>query len=42
MNISKLLKTFFKPKEQTVEVSLPKNIETSEKLDLDKILNIIY
>ena len=39
MNISKLLKIFFKPKEKTVEVSVPKNDETPEKLDLNKILN---
>lgn len=41
MNISKLLKIFFKPKEKTDEVSVPKNNETPEKLDLNKILNNI-
>lgn len=39
MNISKYLKNIFKSKEKTVEVSVPKNIVTPEKLDLDKILN---
>ncbi len=39
MNISKLLKIFFKSKEKTVDVSVTKNIETSNILDLDKILN---
>lgn len=39
MNITKLFNKIFKPKETSVEVSLQKNIETSEIMDIDKILN---
>lgn len=39
MNITRFLKKFFKPKEAPVEVPKQKNIETPEKMDIDKILN---
>ena len=39
MNITRFLIKFFKPKEAPVEVSVQKNIETPEIMDIDKILN---
>ena len=39
MNITKFFKKIFKSKEASVEVSVQKNIETPEMMDIDKILN---
>ena len=39
MNITKIFNKIFKPKEASVEVSVQKNIETPEIMDIDKILN---
>ena len=39
MNITKIFNKIFKPKEVPVEVSVQKNIETPEIMDIDKILN---
>lgn len=39
MNITKIFNKIFKPKEAPVEVSVQKNIETPEIMDIDKILN---
>ena len=39
MNITKIFNKIFKSKEASVEVSVQKNIETPEIMDIDKILN---
>ena len=39
MNITTIFNKIFKPKEAPVEVSVQKNIETPEIMDIDKILN---
>ena len=39
MNIAKIFNKIFKPKEAPVEVSVQKNIENPEIMDIDKILN---
>ena len=39
MNITKFFNKIFKPKEMPVVVPKQKNIETTEILDIDKILN---
>lgn len=39
MNITKIFNKIFKPKEVPIEVSVQKNIETPEIMDIDKILN---
>ncbi len=39
MNITKIFNKIFKPKAASVEVSVQKNIETPEIMDIDKMLN---